>query len=186
MICIECLAGECYLCLGGCSCTHSPVESQSETPSPDDERGSTGGRKARRNKSDNALKDAQSTGRKRAAKLYPFLNNDGDNWNDGEERAPCEWRKLANCGGGTKPIIGCLNGTQHARHHGPDKSVVNNEQGNVHRICHGCHNRWHAANNKDYDWNDTTVNSHSPRPMRDEEIIEAMVNETRKYKVIRD
>lgn len=86
-----------------------------------------------------ALKDQQSTGRKRAAVLYP-LNRNGQ----------CEWRGRTVMGGGTAPITGCTDGTQQARHHGPDKNTLNNEQGNVHRICHGCHNRWHAANDPNY------------------------------------
>lgn len=57
-----------------------------------------------------------------------------------------------NCGGGTMPIVGCLDGKQQARHHGPDKNTLNNERGNVHRICHTCHNRWHTLNDPDYVW----------------------------------
>jgi len=41
---------------------------------------------------------------------------------------------------------------QEARHHGPDKNTLNNEKGNVHRICHSCHNRWHTLNDEDYIW----------------------------------
>jgi hypothetical protein len=114
------------------------------------------------------LKDQQSTGRKFAARMYP-LNRD----------ASCEWRNQANCGGGSQPIRGCLTGTQQARHHGPDKSVANNEEGNVHRICHYCHYRWHAANNSDYDWNETSVNLHKPRPMTETEQREAVMDEMR-------
>lgn len=120
----------------------------------------------RRTKRDAALKDQQSTGRKRAAKLYP-LNRD----------APCEWRGKANCGGGPFPIIGCISGLQEARHHGPDKSVVNNEEGNVHRICHYCHYNWHAKNNADYDWNSTSVNSHNPRKASNEELQTSALKE---------
>lgn len=57
-----------------------------------------------------------------------------------------------NCGGGQFPIVGCLNGIQQARHHGPDKNTLNNERGNVHRICHTCHNRWHTLNDENYVW----------------------------------
>lgn len=92
-------------------------------------------------KDDSALRDQQSTGRKRAAKAYP-LNPD----------APCEWKMRKNCGGGDSPIVGCVNGTQQARHHGPDKNTLNNEKGNVHRICHTCHNRWHTLNDENYVW----------------------------------
>lgn len=90
-------------------------------------------------KDDSVLRDQQSTGRKRAAKMYP-LNSDAD----------CEWRMQKNCGGGQMPIIGCLSGKQTDRHHGPDKNTLNNERGNVHRICSYCHNRWHTLNDPDY------------------------------------
>lgn len=66
-----------------------------------------------------------------------------------------------NCGGGQKPIVGCLNGKQQARHHGPDKNTLNNEVGNVHRICHTCHNRWHTLNDDDYVW-DAVHPKHEP------------------------
>jgi len=101
-------------------------------------------------KLDAELKDQQSTGRKRAAKLYPL-----------DAMAACEWQKKKHCGGGATPIVGCINGLQQARHHGPDKNTLNNERGNVHRICHNCNNRWHALNDKDYVWG-ATYPSHSP------------------------
>lgn len=86
-------------------------------------------------KDDHAIRDAKSTGRKRAAKIYP-LEPDG----------PCEWTGLRYAGGGMFPIIGCDNGKQFHRHHGPDLSTLNNTEGNVHRICQDCHNIWHANN----------------------------------------
>ena len=107
-------------------------------------------------------KDEQSSGRKLAARLYPLDRN-----------APCEWREKADCGG-LKGIVGCLTGLQQARHHGPDKSVNNNEQGNVWRICHACHNRWHSANDEDYNWNATVYAPHNPRPMSPEEMQQAL------------
>lgn len=103
-------------------------------------------------KDDSSLRDQQSTGRKRAAKMYPL-----------DELAPCEWAGKTNCGGGKKPITGCLTGLQQARHHGPDKNTLNNEQGNVHRICHTCHNRWHTLNDEGYVWGDL-YEPHSPKP----------------------
>lgn len=90
-------------------------------------------------KDDSALRDQQSTGRKRAAKLFPL-----------DEEADCDWKMRKNCGGGKTPIVGCVNGKQEARHHGPDKNTLNNEKGNVHRICHTCHNRWHTLNDEKY------------------------------------
>jgi hypothetical protein len=91
-------------------------------------------------KRDSTLKDQQSTGRKRAAIAYPL-----------DKEAPCEWKGLRSAGGGHFPIVGCTNGAQQARHHGPDKNTLNNDEGNVHRICHRCHNRWHTKNDSEYE-----------------------------------
>lgn len=99
---------------------------------------------------DHALRDQQSTGRKRAAEMYPLKRED-----------PCEWKMKKNVGGGQHPIIGCINGLQQARHHGPDKNTLNNDKGNVHRICHNCHNRWHTMNDEGYAWG-TIQNEHAP------------------------
>lgn len=85
------------------------------------------------------VKDPYSTGRKRAATMYPLY-----------ETNPCEWRGLKNCGGGLEPIIGCMKGLQEARHHGPVKAPLENYPGNVHRICTTCHNRWHKKNDPVY------------------------------------
>jgi len=93
------------------------------------------------------ITDVTSTGRKRAAMLYPIFEN-----------MKCEWAGLKFAGGGVEPIIGCDNHIiqpnkgpdKGDRHHGPDKNVINNSPGNVHRICSSCHNRWHARNNKYY------------------------------------
>lgn len=103
-------------------------------------------------KDDSALKDQQSTGRKRAAKMFPL-----------DDDALCEWSMKKNCGGGQFPIVGCLANSQQARHHGPDKNTLNNEKGNVHRICHSCHNRWHTLNDDGYVWG-AVYNLHSPSP----------------------
>lgn len=153
--CMECRRGFHFTCLGDCDCSHADVEdtfdesessddsSQSDNDGPITASNSTG--RLRRNKPDSAIKDQQSTGRKRAAKLYPL-----------DELAPCEWRDTFAAGGGTQPIFGCKaeeNKLQQARHHGPDKNTLNNEPGNVHRICHQCHNRWHSGNDDDYDPN---------------------------------
>lgn len=106
---------------------------------------------ARTYKDDSNLRDQQSTGRKRAAAKFPL-----------DETAPCEWSMKKNCGGGKFPITGCVTGLQMARHHGPDKNTLNNDEGNVHRICATCHNRWHTLNDEGYDW--TAVHEpHSPR-----------------------
>lgn len=101
-------------------------------------------------KDDSALRDQQSTGRKRAARMYPL-----------NELAPCDWAMKKNCGGGKFPITGCLANLQQARHHGPDKNTLNNEKENVHRICHTCHNRWHTLNDENYVWGDL-YEQHNP------------------------
>lgn len=141
-------------------------------------------RKPRSQKRDATLKDQQSTGRKRAAREYPFeLDGNG-------LRAKCEWAGKAECGGGPRPILGCVNGRQEARHHGPDKSTSNNDEGNVHRICHRCHNRWHAKNNSAYDWTDTRVKKHAPRDQTPQERELALYDEmlfiAKKEKRVRD
>ena len=90
-------------------------------------------------KEDDEVTDIESTGRKRAAVAYPIANG-----------AICEWANLKNAGGGIVSIIGCNNNSASDRHHGPDKSTLNNSSGNVHRICATCHNRWHTCNDKYY------------------------------------
>lgn len=84
-------------------------------------------------------KDPLSTGRKRAAQMYPI-----------ELGMVCEWAGLKYAGGGTTPIVGCIGRPASDRHHGPDKNTMNNAPGNVHRICDFCHNTWHALNDPDY------------------------------------
>jgi hypothetical protein len=115
-------------------------------------------------KVDEDVTDPKSTGRKRAAVLYPL-----------DEEAPCEWRGLKSAGGGKSPILGCVNGLQKNRHHGPDKDTLNNEEGNVHRICPKCHNRWHTQNDFDYDPNSSYHKSHDPTTLAT--IEEQMRNE---------
>jgi hypothetical protein len=104
---------------------------------------------------------SQSAGRKVAARRYPL-----------NKEAACEWQGSANVGGGNYPILGCPPGTgkQEARHHGPEKNVANNEQGNVHRICHYCHYRWHRKNDDDYDAGAGYWPPHNPRPLTEEEL----------------
>jgi hypothetical protein len=84
-------------------------------------------------------KDPISTGRKRAAEMYPI-----------EVGATCEWAGLKRAGGGNFPIVGCVGRPASDRHHGPDKNTMNNAPGNVHRICDFCHNTWHALNDPSY------------------------------------
>lgn len=106
------------------------------------------------------LKDPQSTGRKRAAILYPLAKTE-----------PCEWRGLKNCGGGRRPIIGCLDGLQAARHHGPVKNVTRNHEGNVHRICTRCHNHWHELNDLVYNEQEFGLLPHDPVAASPEELV---------------
>ena len=84
-------------------------------------------------------KDPVSTGRKRAAEMYPISPG-----------MVCEWAGLKKAGGGVVPIIGCLGRPASDRHHGPDKNTMNNAPGNLHRICDYCHNTWHAYNDPHY------------------------------------
>lgn len=103
--------------------------------------------------------DPYSTGRKRAAVMYPLFRTN-----------PCEWRGKKNCGGGT-PIVGCVDGKQTDRHHGPVKNPLRNEPGNVHRICKPCHNRWHAINDPLYDEATYDKTRHSPEPAEEMELL---------------
>jgi len=136
MSCISCGAGFHEECESKpCCCSSAVNELILEVLDEDDH----WRKKRRKGKRNATLKDQQSTGRKRAAKLFPL-----------EISSPCEWRNLRNAGGGKYPIVGCRTGLQQARHHGPDKNTLNNNEGNVHRICHTCHNRWHARNNAEY------------------------------------
>jgi hypothetical protein len=87
-----------------------------------------------------SFKDGVSTGRKRAAKMYPI-----------NPELPCEWANLVNAGGGDMPILGCglRTGTinnQSVRHHGPDYNTLNNGPANINMICASCHNTWHHHN----------------------------------------
>lgn len=86
-----------------------------------------------------SYKDPISTGRKRAAEMYPI-----------ETGMVCEWANLKFAGGGVVPIVGCIGRAATDRHHGPDKNTMNNALGNVHRICSYCHNTWHGVNDPHY------------------------------------
>jgi len=142
--CFPCIRNLHDACKGGdCTCSHAFGTVTSEPDNNNNGESSTGEKRSRRNKPDAAVKDQQSTGRKRAAKLYPL-----------DPEANCEWLGKQAMGGGSEPIDGCPvadDCLQQARHHGPDKNTLNNEPGNVHRIGHKCHNRWHAKNDASYD-----------------------------------
>lgn len=162
MACFSCGAGLHFECSGtrgtgkACCCEgkSAPVAEENE----EEDR-----RSIRGYKRDTTLKDQQSTGRKRAAVLYPIDKN---------TPGPCEWQGLRFAGGGRYPIIGCTNGTQQARHHGPDKNTLNNEEGNVHRICAFCHNRWHTLNDPDYQPGDPGQSHNASDKATLEELLE--------------
>lgn len=123
----------------------------------------------RSKKDDGTLIDPTSTWRKRATQEYPL-----------DREAECEWRNLADCGGGKYPIVGCTNGKQQTIHHGPVKidsdfsynfNIRTDDNCNVHRICTRCHALWHY-------WNDTPYTPevyanlhHRPREARPNELI---------------
>lgn len=137
-VCVNCLAGYPWECLrpnkdGHATCVLFVSPISAAVTASNKERG---GQK----KSKEKVTDLESTGRKRAAELYPI-----------EEGLPCEWRYLKYAGGGPIPIVGCKDGLASNRHHGPDKNTLANQMGNVHRICATCHNRYHAANDAYYD-----------------------------------
>lgn len=146
-LCIKCARGFCLEC-GSCPCCKGEI-SEFEVP--------VSAEKTRFSKSSDELRDPKSTGRKRAAELYPLIPD-----------APCEWRGQKNCGGGRFPIVGCLNGIQTNRHHGPDKDTTNNSSGNLHRICAKCHQRWHWLN--DY------LPPHKPEKATPAEIAQSEMN----------
>lgn len=188
MKCSDCVRGFHNDCWGECSCDHQATPTTVTGGGNDENRGSQEEEnwrqalrknRGRRTKRDASLKDQQSTGRKRAARLYPL-----------DSSAACEWRGKANCGGGEFPVLGCIEGRQTDRHHGPDKVVTNNEPGNVHRICSSCHHEWHAKNNKDYEWKGKAHQLHQPRPMTTEELWEAaqrdLLRRDRKIKRMKD
>jgi hypothetical protein len=157
--CIDCAEGFPELCqLGGCQ-TEAEINSIQDliasggfsAVDPKPKR-----RDSRRTKNDMNLKDPQSTGRHRAVAIHGKANPE----------EPCEWRGLANCGGGQFPILGCADGFQSNLHHGPDKNVLNNDRINIHKICSQCHNRWHTLNDPDYEW-DGHHSHHAPRKPND-------------------
>lgn len=137
-----------------CDCTHDnivqapPVGTIGNALNLDTEEPDT--RKiTRRLKNDDAVTDQQSTGRKRAAALYPLKDANGNS-------LPCDY---ANLPAPTLPnymevqIDGCgirkgtVAGKAQARHH-HDYNTLNNERSNVALLCHSCHNLLHAKNDE--------------------------------------
>ena len=174
MACLDCGRGFCSLC-GECNCcAENPAGNVSEggnsanrvsddVGKPKAKKKGKSGKRTRTPKRNDSLKDPHSTGRKRAAVLFPL-----------ESDKPCEWQGKAFCGGGKFPIVGCFEGKQEARHHGPDKNTLNNSPQNVHRICHDCHNIWHSENDETYDSYNAKL-LHEPRPATNIELINRMV-----------
>lgn len=129
-----------------CECTHEnnvqPVlETESVIDLTDEPVKAT-----RRNKDDSSVTDPQSTGRKRAAALYPLTDANGN-------KLPCDFQNKKNCLPSymEEQIDGC--GVRHgsmpnfaqARHH-HDYNVLNNDRSNVALLCSSCHNLLHARN----------------------------------------
>lgn len=131
-----------------------------------------------------SFEDVKSTGRKRVAEMYPITPGQ-----------VCDWARLKNCGGGVRPIVGCMGNPATDLHHGPDKNTLNNEKGsrgvgvqeNVHAVCAFCHNLWHGLNDPFYPpydrqndqtkpWlplSDEPWGPHMPEPASLEELMEA-------------
>lgn len=118
-----------------------------------------------------------SAGRKRAAEIYG---------NETGSDKPCEWRFMANCGGGLYPISGCAMGTREHIHHGPVKDTSHNERSNISLICELCHNRWHAKNNSVYNEQAYGLLPKQPRLMTVEECLEAIADEVNRKKIKSD
>ena len=96
--------------------------------------------------------DALRAGRNRALRAIPELPE------------ICTWANLKSAGGGIRPIIGCTGLPARERHHGPNKSTLDNEIGvNLHAICTKCHKRWHWWNDKYYDARPTDGTPFVPR-----------------------
>lgn len=106
--------------------------------------------------------NVEAAGRKRSVRAKPI-----------KVGMICEWAYLYEAGGGIEPIEGCPGNPAAHIHHGPDKSVLNNDVvNNLSAVCTHCHNRWHVANDKYY---------RVPRPERgatwlpDDELADGMV-----------
>lgn len=160
MGCASCGVGFHEECEVGCEACHTREESRvRELLSPNVSQDLNTGKEGHPIKIPANVKDRQSTGRKRAAMLYPIM-----------EHRPCEWRGMKNCGGGI-PIVGCIDGMQKDCHHGPIKDTLENSPGNVHRICKLCHNRWHTVNDKSYNEEEWAKTKHDPEPADELELL---------------
>jgi len=119
-----------------------------DTPSlSESEEEETGIQFKRRLKDETSVTDPQSTGRKRAAVLYPLKDENGN-------PLPCD---LAGKAAPTLPgfyrvqIDGCgirkgtLEAKAQSRHHW-SYNTLDNERSNIGLLCHSCHNLIHARN----------------------------------------
>lgn len=132
--CLSCGRGfhaECHEDIDTCCLADLPVEGKKPV-----------GSRSGPTKLDADVKDPRSTMRKRAQAI---LRDEGISIG-----SPCEWQGLTHAGGGNHPIVGCIDGIVRHIHHGPDKNWYHNTRDNLHGICNGCHNRWHARNDKCY------------------------------------
>ena len=160
--CVPCGRGFHRECRQGCKTCHPEIDQDPvlEVESPNDTK-----ERSPRNPKKLNLKDPKSTGRKRAARLYPINSDDS-----------CEWRGHKNCGGGLRPVVGCFEGNQQHRHHGPVKDTTRNELGNVHRICNDCHVHWHELNDLIYDQSNYELLPHQPVDASDVEIVQNILD----------
>lgn len=155
MTCLSCSRGFHDECPKGepCCCSHQEISTLPQAPFTAAPKG--------------IREVSVSAGRKEAATLYPI-----------DRDAACEWRGLANCGGGLHPIVGCIDGKQVHRHHGPNKNTTDNRRENIHLICKSCHERWHAKNNGPYKENPAVYLTlpHKPRAATAEELTSVKTN----------
>lgn len=134
-----------------CDCTHIGMSTPVEDPAPGlnlepQEYTTRTITRERRQKNDDAVTDQQSTGRKRAAKMYPLIDDKGN-------KLPCDFANKKNAlpkfmevqidGCGVRE--GTMPNPAQARHH-HDYNTLNNERENVGLLCHSCHNLLHSKN----------------------------------------
>lgn len=146
-VCDSCIDEQCFICVSPrdddtCCCqgTYGRISMFNELAVQPDSTNDLS-RGPGRPKMDGAdMKNALQAGRARAEDIAPIT-----------EGMICEWVMLKYAGGGVEPIVGCEGNLATDRHHGPDKSTLNNNPGvNLHRICVHCHNRWHYRNDMYY------------------------------------
>jgi hypothetical protein len=168
MGCLACGRGFCDECEnGGCEACHlaenRKIQEAFFSSIPRSNHRGEGGYGGSQVKAPGDVTDRPSTGRKRAAMMYPIIPH----------RA-CDWQGKKNCGGGI-PITGCISGKQVDVHHGPIKDTLENSPWNIHRLCKFCHNRWHTVNDPKYIEEEWAKTKHEPQPATEAELLD---NET--------